>query len=151
ERHLLQVGSRARQVLLANGVGNARPEVALRLQLSWQPINRLFQALFCSLTHWFPPLHPASAGAAVYCDGIAPSPCLRRCLTARPLAPADNLQCRAGRRSNARVPACGGYRHRDHGDRARSEEHTSELQSRENLVCRLLLEKKKHERHTPTA
>ena len=25
----------------------------------------------------------------------------------------------------------------------RSEEHTSELQSRENLVCRLLLEKKK--------
>src|SRR5690606_40180355 len=27
----------------------------------------------------------------------------------------------------------------------RSEEHTSELQSRENLVCRLLLEKKKKE------
>src|SRR5215475_6944257 len=27
--------------------------------------------------------------------------------------------------------------------RPRSEEHTSELQSRENLVCRLLLEKKK--------
>src|SRR5690606_41863936 len=29
--------------------------------------------------------------------------------------------------------------------RRRSEEHTSELQSRENLVCRLLLEKKKKE------
>src|SRR5690606_42102251 len=29
------------------------------------------------------------------------------------------------------------------GDGHRSEEHTSELQSRENLVCRLLLEKKK--------
>src|SRR5207302_9115701 len=29
--------------------------------------------------------------------------------------------------------------------RTRSEEHTSELQSRENLVCRLLLEKKKKE------
>src|SRR5690606_41422977 len=28
-------------------------------------------------------------------------------------------------------------------DRGRSEEHTSELQSRQNLVCRLLLEKKK--------
>src|SRR5690606_11910281 len=28
-------------------------------------------------------------------------------------------------------------------EEARSEEHTSELQSRENLVCRLLLEKKK--------
>src|SRR5690606_41606051 len=30
------------------------------------------------------------------------------------------------------------------GTYRRSEEHTSELQSRENLVCRLLLEKKKH-------
>src|SRR2546427_6538328 len=29
---------------------------------------------------------------------------------------------------------------------ARSEEHTSELQSQSNLVCRLLLEKKKHRR-----
>src|SRR2546430_13375546 len=28
------------------------------------------------------------------------------------------------------------------GERARSEEHTSELQSQSNLVCRLLLEKK---------
>src|SRR5947209_12365982 len=28
---------------------------------------------------------------------------------------------------------------------ARSEEHTSELQSRQYLVCRLLLEKKKHQ------
>src|SRR3712207_8025436 len=28
----------------------------------------------------------------------------------------------------------------------RSEEHTSELQSRQYLVCRLLLEKKKHDR-----
>src|SRR5690606_41360125 len=35
----------------------------------------------------------------------------------------------------------------------RSEEHTSELQSRENLVCRLLLEKKKKSptQHTRTA
>src|SRR5690606_41414144 len=30
------------------------------------------------------------------------------------------------------------------GSIGRSEEHTSELQSRENLVCRLLLEKKKN-------
>src|SRR3712207_7451364 len=30
-----------------------------------------------------------------------------------------------------------------HGFRIRSEEHTSELQSRQYLVCRLLLEKKK--------
>src|SRR2546430_6322989 len=31
----------------------------------------------------------------------------------------------------------------------RSEEHTSELQSQSNLVCRLLLEKKKHNRQIP--
>src|SRR2546427_7753496 len=30
----------------------------------------------------------------------------------------------------------------------RSEEHTSELQSQSNLVCRLLLEKKKHYEHS---
>src|SRR3712207_7060104 len=32
----------------------------------------------------------------------------------------------------------------------RSEEHTSELQSRQYLVCRLLLEKKKHNERTAT-
>src|SRR3712207_7720615 len=32
----------------------------------------------------------------------------------------------------------------------RSEEHTSELQSRQYLVCRLLLEKKKHPSAPPT-
>src|SRR2546430_8033567 len=32
-------------------------------------------------------------------------------------------------------------RRRNEGDRVRSEEHTSELQSQSNLVCRLLLEK----------
>src|SRR2546429_6503614 len=38
------------------------------------------------------------------------------------------------------VRARAGLRHRE---RSRSEEHTSELQSRLHLVCRLLLEKKK--------
>src|SRR5256884_2519235 len=33
-------------------------------------------------------------------------------------------------------------------DKPRSEEHTSELQSRLHLVCRLLLEKKKKDRYT---
>src|SRR2546430_9472772 len=48
-----------------------------------------------------------------------------------------------------RSPAGGGgasgrpRRTRVHGSGARSEEHTSELQSQSNLVCRLLLEKKK--------
>src|SRR2546430_8531242 len=37
---------------------------------------------------------------------------------------------------------------RDHGaEQHRSEEHTSELQSQSNLVCRLLLEKKKTKYH----
>src|SRR5436309_7835487 len=43
-----------------------------------------------------------------------------------------------------RVGAAAGARRRSGG--TRSEEHTSELQSRENLVCRLLLEKKKNQR-----
>src|SRR3989442_11182306 len=33
------------------------------------------------------------------------------------------------------------------GEKFRSEEHTSELQSRPHLVCRLLLEKKKQTQH----
>src|SRR3989449_4070989 len=37
---------------------------------------------------------------------------------------------------------------RDHLRNHRSEEHTSELQSRLHLVCRLLLEKKKKKKHT---
>src|SRR5260370_5709191 len=37
------------------------------------------------------------------------------------------------------------------GGRARSEEHTSELQSHLNLVCRLLLEKKNKPTSGPTA
>src|SRR5436305_3148341 len=45
--------------------------------------------------------------------------------------------------------ACDAQRFREIGDRhgegaTRSEEHTSELQSRPHLVCRLLLEKKKN-------
>src|SRR2546430_4763740 len=36
-----------------------------------------------------------------------------------------------------------GLRHGQCGTPSRSEEHTSELQSQSNLVCRLLLEKKK--------
>src|SRR2546430_7662100 len=38
---------------------------------------------------------------------------------------------------------CGPFRRGPGRRRSRSEEHTSELQSQSNLVCRLLLEKKK--------
>src|SRR3712207_6981290 len=41
------------------------------------------------------------------------------------------------------VPAC--PERQKSGEFARSEEHTSELQSRQYLVCRLLLEKKKQQ------
>src|SRR5690606_42057221 len=47
-------------------------------------------------------------------------------------------RCLCPRRRCGLARGCGGARAR------RSEEHTSELQSRENLVCRLLLEKKKN-------
>src|SRR2546427_3700005 len=42
-----------------------------------------------------------------------------------------------------RLGVTGPVRRRLHHLRDRSEEHTSELQSQSNLVCRLLLEKKK--------
>src|SRR3712207_7130771 len=45
-------------------------------------------------------------------------------------------------RSAARSP--GAYRSSPGSCSSRSEEHTSELQSRQYLVCRLLLEKKKY-------
>src|SRR2546430_9792335 len=63
------------------------------------------------------------------------------------------------------IPACAGFSktpspstqrsktfpsklRRSRGRFARSEEHTSELQSQSNLVCRLLLEKKKNITHS---
>src|SRR5205085_10612866 len=42
-------------------------------------------------------------------------------------------------------PGCA--RRHSRGWRGRSEEHTSELQSQSNLVCRLLLEKKKNKQY----
>src|SRR5687767_15649000 len=62
---------------------------------------------------------------------------------ARESAPGRGPRCagsvRPRRRGAARLYAAGVRRR----DRARSEEHTSELQSLAYLVCRLLLEKKK--------
>src|SRR5690606_39395752 len=70
---------------------------------------------------------------------------LRRGTASLGRGPRELLDVRAGGAAVARAP---GLPVRDHvprtGPRPRSEEHTSELQSRENLVCRLLLEKKKH-------
>src|SRR5260370_4900183 len=50
---------------------------------------------------------------------------------------------RSRHRHRNRPHSAAGSGHCDAGPRSRSEEHTSELQSHLNLVCRLLLEKKK--------
>src|SRR5699024_12718795 len=75
----------------------------------------------------------------------APPPEGHRGGAVRPAGREDPLRNRAGR---LRRGASGGLLRRGHRGvhrlrEARSEEHTSELQSRFDLVCRLLLEKKK--------
>src|SRR5690606_42084660 len=59
-----------------------------------------------------------------------------------PGSPDDRTAHRAARARGRAVPGRTAT-----AERRRSEEHTSELQSRENLVCRLLLEKKKAVAH----
>src|SRR5437773_8676924 len=57
------------------------------------------------------------------------------------------------RSSGSRLAQCRSTRHQSEQarpDRTRSEEHTSELQSHHDLVCRLLLEKKNTKTSTPT-
>src|SRR5690349_23335202 len=68
----------------------------------------------------------------------------------------DKVRHRPGRRqpkpanrSRPSAPDRFGLACREH--RPRSEEHTSELQSRRDLVCRLLLEKKKKKKKKKTA
>src|SRR3712207_7721937 len=57
------------------------------------------------------------------------------------IRPADGYP--RGRRCRSRGRRDGRTGRRSASGRGRSEEHTSELQSRQYLVCRLLLEKKK--------
>src|SRR5690242_20827583 len=73
----------------------------------------------------------------------------RRAATVEPVRPGQvargrgvdkGAACRCGRRGQG---APGGALRMVGRSRVRSEEHTSELQSHVNLVCRLLLEKKK--------
>src|SRR5437016_10991268 len=65
--------------------------------------------------------------------GTPPTPCPRHC----------SLRRQQRREHSLRSPAGAGR------DTSRSEEHTSELQSLTNLVCRLLLEKKKKINQNP--
>src|SRR2546430_15819015 len=55
----------------------------------------------------------------------------------------DHHPERADGRPAVGVVCLSGARRAGFSQRSRSEEHTSELQSQSNLVCRLLLEKKK--------
>src|SRR5258707_3836097 len=55
----------------------------------------------------------------------------------------DPLALAAGQRAGQR-PGLPAVHTHEIGELTRSEEHTSELQSRQYLVCRLLLAKKKH-------
>src|SRR2546430_5434173 len=68
-----------------------------------------------------------------------------RCRTATRTGASRRHVWPAGRRG---CPALRSRRDREELSDRRSEEHTSELQSQSNLVCRLLLEKKKKNRCT---
>src|SRR3712207_6912551 len=77
---------------------------------------------------------------AQYSTQTVPQIALARSL--RKLTPAS--RARSGRRRTSDHPADENSGRGDSFAVRRSEEHTSELQSRQYLVCRLLLEKKKN-------
>src|SRR5690349_22958945 len=81
----------------------------------------------CALPISLPAHSPRNAADA----GAAPAAKARACRSHRP------------KRSSSRPMRARGCRSTSHPTARRSEEHTSELQSRRDLVCRLLLEKKK--------
>src|SRR5690606_40396344 len=95
-------------------------------------------ATFFPYTTLFRSRRASGSGTSPAPPSASPSP---RRASARRASPAAASRWRA---PWARGPWVSPRRSRDHFSRLRrSEEHTSELQSRENLVCRLLLEKKK--------
>src|SRR5690606_39760970 len=77
--------------------------------------------------------HPGS-GSGWRAKSSGPAPAIRPRIPRSLRVTLHNAGC--GRDRPARAAATAASRH---GDNGRSEEHTSELQSREKLVCRLLL------------
>src|SRR2546422_3054087 len=75
----------------------------------------------------------------------SPEPAEERDLMTATLEPTTTPQ--ATKPTTGAAPADVIRKARDAGVQVRSEEHTSELQSRLHLVCRLLLEKKKKKQH----
>src|SRR5690606_39364712 len=111
---------------------------ARRISIRWTSIKE--QVPFRDLRGTIP-------GAGNTCKNREIDICLEgRCVHG---APKGGLGCCKSRLK--RETSCSGRCFISHvpsrtGGARRSEEHTSELQSRENLVCRLLLEKKKQGR-----
>src|SRR5207253_5519521 len=91
------------------------------------PYTTLFRSPRFSPVAGGRPCQPAAAGRARWSQG---------CRDAWPYPPVRGLFAARSRLSSS------GYERAGH-PLLRSEEHTSELQSRGHLVCRLLLEKKK--------
>src|SRR3712207_7232679 len=95
------------------------------LMIRRPPRSTLFP--YTTLFRSFPPWHVVHDQARLWLAG-------RGCVRGDGARPAGGAP-----------PRRGAGRHADGRTLRRSEEHTSELQSRQYLVCRLLLEKKKNE------
>src|SRR5690606_28779404 len=104
-----------------------RGDVPSEISPHWQGLQGERGQFGRAAPWWAVPVHPAVPGGGLW----------RFQLGAQGAAPARSSGIRTGQSGLA-------GRHHLQG---RSEEHTSELQSRENLVCRLLLEKKKKKIH----
>src|SRR2546421_3101952 len=68
-------------------------------------------------------------------------------MEARPATGSSTSSCARG--SGRSIWSCSPIHSKTTREASRSEEHTSELQSRSDLVCRLLLEKKKYNAGAP--
>src|SRR5690606_16354695 len=115
---------------------------------SWAPRRREKLPSMPTIVHSPTPGSQAARSAArSSAKAIAPALIRRDAAEARrfrrvaPAVVASISRPRAQRPRHRRARRAG--RRSGHASGNRSEEHTSELQSRENLVCRLLLEKKK--------
>src|SRR5690606_39832501 len=106
-----------------------RLQLMYRSGLTAVPALSLHDALPILLTHW--PAYTTSDLNTSLWSSESPSSTINSSADGRPIV-------RAKLAVGLSAASCGSFPRS-----SRSEEHTSELQSRENLVCRLLLEKKK--------
>src|SRR5205085_11279705 len=100
---------------------------------------------FCSLFFFFSNDPPTTAIYTLSLHDALPSQRGHHGDKRDQLSPRNHSSDLNQRQSGRNCELHGGQRHQRGG---RSEEHTSELQSQPNLVCRLLLEKKKNAIHT---